>query len=458
MKTLIYNPFSSEILKLLHNDKEINIKFSINSFEDCKKDLDGHEIVKFNIPTNTKYEISEESQKHYIDFYKKHFTKFSYQFMRRGLKTLDIHELRNHFANIFHNFFNILKKHQIELTIMFSLPHEGPDYIMYELSRLLNIKTILMYESIFPNKYFMLKNYESLGEISNLSRNKKNNLKNKDFEHFIKKYQTETREYQNFMIEFKNKQKFDKRFFKKLLIKFFIKLRLIRGQYQFQIEEKYKKNLKKIEIKKENLSKIIKKRKIIFFPLHLQPELSTSLLGADYEDQILALEKLNLFAKNEWIILAKEARLQTSYQRNDFFFKRVKTLKKVFFVDKNVSTQKLLEQSNIVATITGTIGFEALLKSKKCLVFGHAWYKNIHGSFFINNKTTNLEINKFLKSKFDKTKFINDLNSIFSSLYDGVVSYDTRWEFQKKIIKNFDEKKNNKTILENIKKFIRYHY
>ena len=51
--------------------------------------------------------------------------------MRRGLKkTLDIHEIRNHFANIFHNFFNILKKNQIELTIFFNLPHEGPDYMM----------------------------------------------------------------------------------------------------------------------------------------------------------------------------------------------------------------------------------------------------------------------------------------------------------------------------------------
>ena len=104
MKTLVYNPFCSEILKLLQSDKEIDIKFSINSLEDVKKDLDGHEIVKFNIPTNSKYEISEESQKYYIDFYKKHFAVFSYQFMRRGLKTLDIHEIRNHFANIFHNF------------------------------------------------------------------------------------------------------------------------------------------------------------------------------------------------------------------------------------------------------------------------------------------------------------------------------------------------------------------
>jgi len=42
--------------------------------------------------------------------------------------------------------------------------------------------------------------------------------------------------------------------------------------------------------------------------------------------------------------------------------------------------------------------FEALLNSKKCLVFGHAWYKRIHGCFFINNKTTNSEINNFINN------------------------------------------------------------
>ena len=34
-------------------------------------------------------------------------------------------------------------------------------------------------------------------------------------------------------------------------------------------------------------------------------------------DSLLALEKLNSFAKNDWVIIAKEARLQTSYQRNN---------------------------------------------------------------------------------------------------------------------------------------------
>ena len=47
------------------------------------------------------------------------------------------------------------------------------------------------------------------------------------------------------------------------------------------------------------------------------------LLGEKYEDQILVLEKLNSFAKDNWIVVAKENIYQTSYQRDDFFFKRL---------------------------------------------------------------------------------------------------------------------------------------
>ena len=63
------------------------------------------------------------------------------------------------------------------------------------------------------------------------------------------------------------------------------------------------------------------------------------------------------------VIIAKEARLQTSYQRNDFF-KRVSALKNVF-IDKSEDSQKLLELSDITATVTGTIGF------------GHYWYQEM---------------------------------------------------------------------------------
>ena len=59
MKTLVYDPFNSEILEL-YNDEEIDVKFSIHCLKGVKKDLDSQEIIKFNIPSNTNFEISEK--------------------------------------------------------------------------------------------------------------------------------------------------------------------------------------------------------------------------------------------------------------------------------------------------------------------------------------------------------------------------------------------------------------
>ena len=99
-----------------------------------------------------------------------------------------------------------------------------------------------------------------------------------------------------------------------------IKLKIIHREDQNYLQKKYEKNLSRVEKKYDEIKNFQKDKKIIFFPLHAQPELSTSLLGEKYEDQILVLERLNSFAKDKWIVIAKENIYQTSYQRDDFFF------------------------------------------------------------------------------------------------------------------------------------------
>ena len=179
MKTLIYSPPIIEIYKAFKANKKKEIKFSIHEFDHIQKDIDTSDLTKYNFPKKYKFEISDESQKYYGDFYQKNFTIFSYQFVRRGLKILDIHELRNHFSYYFHSFFKILKEKKIELVIFFSFPHEGPDFLVYQIAKILNIKTICMYPSIIPDRYFTVKSFEELGYFEN-DINIKNDVKCKE--------------------------------------------------------------------------------------------------------------------------------------------------------------------------------------------------------------------------------------------------------------------------------------
>ena len=106
-----------------------------------------------------------------------------------------------------------------------------------------------------------------------------------------------------------------------LLLKFFTFLKVINRRDR---QKEYLENLEKIQVSNEDLNKIFKNgRKKIYFPLHFQPELTTSLL-AHNDDQQLILERLSQFAGEEWDIIVKENPKQTYYQRGKFLLQKIK--------------------------------------------------------------------------------------------------------------------------------------
>ena len=128
--------------------------------------------------------------------------------------------------------------------------------------------------------------------------------------------------------------------------------------------------------------------KYVYVPLHLQPEMTTCALGGKYDDQALLLEDLRQWLPDDIWIFIKENPKQgkrfppaaSRLYRNKRFFQRISALKRVRFVPQEHSSAELIQGSEFVATVTGTAGFEALLRGKQCLVFGRAWYRKFSGA------------------------------------------------------------------------------
>ena len=158
--------------------------------------------------------------------------------------------------------------------------------------------------------------------------------------------------------------------------------------------------------------------KYVYFPLHLNPELTTSALGGNYRDQLLALERLSNFLPADWKIYVKENPKQTEFMRGKWFFDRLNAIPKVTMVPKNTDTYDLIKNSVFVSTITGTAGWEAITNCKNALVFGNAWYKSLPGVFQFNEE---LKLDDILNYNINKNYLKHSIDSLISKMGKGVI-------------------------------------
>ena len=114
-------------------------------------------------------------------------------------------------------------------------------------------------------------------------------------------------------------------------------------------------------------------KKFVYYPLHLQPEMTTSTLGDQYSDQLLAVERTAEMIPDDWQIYVKENPKQTGQMRSPMFFHRLRRIKNVHFLSSHADTHELTDHAAFVATVTGTVGWEAICKGKK------HWYSDVRG-------------------------------------------------------------------------------
>ena len=448
--------------------ENFDVKYKIHTISELDKDYDLSDLIINNFDFVPEYD--QEAQESFINFYNTNFDTFNRMFVRRGLNLLDYHELTNYFTLYYYCFYEIIKKKKIDLIIFNNFPHQGPDYVLYKIAKLINIKTILLTQTIFPNKYLIISDVNNFGRYANEAK--------KIDESKIKKILSEKDIYKNFTVELRAdlkkrglpltthdsksrlspdyedeannliKKIFSFKYYKKKLLNLLIKLKLV---YRKDNESIYQKNLAKKELTNDKIELILKNnKKKVLIALHMQPEMSTSLLAGDFDDQIRIIEKLyrnNFYEK--FSIFVREHPAQSSYQRDEMFFKRLKSFKNIYFLNRDFPMDKILDSVDCVVTSSGSVGWEALNLGKKCLLFGNSWYSKLYGVLQINDKTSDEEISNFLEKDFVKEIFYTSLQNLYNSFYDGIV---LKWWIS--IFPEFEDKKNAKKIVKDIKEYI----
>ena len=144
--------------------------------------------------------------------------------------------------------------------------------------------------------------------------------------------------------------------------------------------------------------KFDKNAKYIYFSLHFEPE-STISARTRMDNQIAALQMLSDALPEDWIIYVKEhphqfltnTRALYSYHVIDFktkkFYKLIQKMDNVHFVSRRIDSKMLIDKSQAVASLSGTVTMEAVQKNKSVLVFApqRTIYPYIHGIYCISS-------------------------------------------------------------------------
>lgn len=159
--------------------------------------------------------------------------------------------------------------------------------------------------------------------------------------------------------------------------------------------------------------------KYVYYPLHKDPEASTSLYGKWYVNQLALIENISRSIPCGHKLYVKEHTFFYS-SRPRYFHNWIKKFPNIRLISPHANSIELIKKSSLVLTITGTTGWEAILLQKPVITFGNIYYN-------IFDEVVNIkEIEKLphilkekLDQKTDKIKTLKFVAAVHRASFPG---------------------------------------
>ena len=318
--------------------------------------------------------------------------------MNRKLDRLRTDERKHLYYNILQYWHGILKKYKPDIIIYGDIPHNIYNYPIFELARLLNIRTIMFQDTRVSDRLLTYTNFwkgsNDLHKELRKNQDKNFSLKDlsRDLQEYYKLQRNPERDATPIVIKMRKNQYSGFNLFLRRLkrLKSSIKNGTVLKLIIQNIIKRFKQNLKKeynsVQIKPDF------NKKFIYVPLNAQPELTTCPLGDIFVDQILMIETLSASLPESWTIYVKEHPIQWlvrglsfSSVRYQGYYKKIAKVKNVQVIPIETDTYALINKSQAVATATGNAAWEAILRRKPAIVFGYPWYKDCSEIFRVKD-------------------------------------------------------------------------
>ncbi len=415
----------SKLLKKKHNS-EIHIYCNDNAFEfyNKKKIFDSINIIpnwldKSNFDKRTSQEnleLSKLEKKYmpisFLSIYHRQLGRgFSFNainFPRKFNEKIPIDVLKNFYQKQIFFWENEFKKRKIKILLN-ATPLEAiisrrfKIYNRYFLSsRYKSFYT--WYTDEFWNNFLVKKQFYSLKKEK---LNKKLRIKNMPnwnrilYDEIVLKYRS------FYFLIFKIYKKLEAHFYlrviksKKTNYKLFEEIRYMYRTYK-NINYIFSNKLKGIDY--------LENKKVVFFPLQVEPERNLQGNSPEFFNQTELLLKVAKYLPHDVFLVVKEHWISAGVRSNDFY----KTLRldfpNIIFLNAKISGLEIVKKSVAVVTINSSAGLEGALMGKPVLSFSRHNYFNFLNHVFVikSDKDIHEYFKRIFSNKFDKISSRND--------------------------------------------------
>lgn len=384
--------------------------------------------------------IPEEHIREFIN----NFSAFMWAMQREdGWYTANYYDYNNLYHMIFSFCYKFIVTEKIDVVFLVDGPHLGWDFVLAEAAKMLGVKVVVLFDEKEPETRRSLIYATNTVNPEHI------------YDHLTKKRETNIVVPQKFekKLEYMNniiipqahylKVHLSKRILLRLLLPFnkkFIRSNKLKRYFK-NLYRSYRMKVS-LEARDKYILPVDFSKKYVYFGLHLQPEGTTSVWGDIYCDQLLAIERLAEMIPDDWKIYVKENPKQTGDSRGTGFYERLHCTKKAILVPNETNTYDLMKHSQFVASIRGTMIYEAVCGGKPAVMFGHFWFDKLPGVFRYRDSLT---VDEILSCSIDHDQIQKVVNDVHKKMAFGTNCIAQLLPNEKK---NFNKKENEELIVQ----------
>ena len=183
----------------------------------------------------------------------------------------------------------------------------------------------------------------------------------------------------------------------------------------YPIKDKFIKNSSRFE-------QPVPGEKYILYPLQTHPEASTSVRGKWYVNQIALIENISKSIPCDYKLYVKEHPRSIS-KRPKGYHKEIKKFPNIRLISPLSNTMDLIKNSDLIITVTGTPGWEAILHQKPVFTFGEVYYNIFDEVVKIKDyETLSSKIRQSLGVTIDYEKTLQFIAAMDAGTYNGIAA------------------------------------